>query len=1314
MTNTIAVMKGYIRVCLIIAHILNATVWTFAQTTPQFGLPGDFTPPFQYLNSVPNPGVDLDDDGVLDVVPSCSCAGVTSIIQNGENADDGFFYDQLIVASGVSGQNWSLNSFSNMLSRPPEEGLNGIFTFREIGQTGVYVLPFMHSEQEPYVATVYESSDPGTLYGPVLNQCFYPDPEILNLGDFYCDNEPDFDLEALVTSPYLGEGVPLIPLSDEWLFIRQEDGEEIISPVFSPSTLGQGTYTVQYTADFGPYAAPHTGCSRTVETALIIRSTTMACNSGLNVSINPNTCVATITPTLLLAGTPISDREYSVHVLASDGTDLGEQIPAEYAGEVVTGVLSDGCNGNFCTVPISVFDYHAPELIIPSDTILSCIAEVDTAVTGVAIAMDCDEWTLSFIDDYFETDCGVPKVELFRIWTATDASGNSTEMTQTIGIARGTQADLRFPVDVEIECSAWNENPFLAEASPEGAGIPNLVDIEHCGLLYTYSDDTIGLCGDVSSNFTILREWLVIDNCSNQIFSTDGVGNDNIQFIQVRDNTPPQMNVEDIEVSADISAIESGVGTCTSIGFIPPPALMDDCNDVSVRIFTPIGEAEYVNGVDGTQGANIPAPGLQMGDYLISYELEDACGNTSMYETHLTVVDVLPPIMICNGSIQLTLASGGTGILRAEDLDGGSRDNCCLESVLIKKMDEPDTAYREEIHLFCENDILDVVVRATDCSGNFNECIVEVVVLDPIPPQVVFAPADTLISCLDDYQLYYDSSFQEAQFIDNCDFTVEFEVEEYSSSCGLVRLDRVWTARDHGSNLPAVVTQIINFDRIHDYSLNIPADAEGGCMDFNLDSLELEERGCELFTVNTMEDTIYIDGGDYCYKIQRDYSIINWCEFSDASPLIELPRVQLNFLDTLADAYELYTDGDILYRNIPGGTVEIGESSGRYHYEQYFFVNDSAPPSFTAAPIPTGCITTNDCGSQLAYQFTVKDDCSFDNEVTYQFQNNGSLPELDSYGSLSQVNDTSFIISGSYPPGINNFVISLTDHCGNIRVYDRQFEVLDCVPPTIACVDTFVVELGDDGIEAIQLDQVVIAALDNCDDPLTSFSQFDHTVEMIFDCNAQGDSTVYVWATDDAGNQRNCPLVFQIRDSLEFCPKYYSLSGNVRRANGDGIPNATVYLYADSTFTSITDENGAYQFDHIVEGFNYRLVVTKNNNFGNGVSTFDLVKIHKHIIAVQDLDGPLEQIAADANASGIISTLDIIKLRKLVLGITNDIPENTSWRFIPDGFVFTNPDNPFEDNFPEQVSFDLDQEALQFDFTAIKIGDINQSANLQE
>jgi hypothetical protein len=131
----------------------------------------------------------------------------------------------------------------------------------------------------------------------------------------------------------------------------------------------------------------------------------------------------------------------------------------------------------------------------------------------------------------------------------------------------------------------------------------------------------------------------------------------------------------------------------------------------------------------------------------------------------------------------------------------------------------------------------------------------------------------------------------------------------------------------------------------------------------------------------------------------------------------------------------------------------------------------------------------------------------------------------------------------------------------------------------------------------------------------------------------------------------------------------------------------------------------------------FDLKPVKEDNPLNGVTTYDLVLISKHILGIAPLGSPYKMIAADANKSNSVTTFDIVEIRKLILGIYDELPNNKSWRFVPESHIFPNPANPFQGNnsplFPETLN-GVPYPASNQDFVAIKIGDVNNTVILDK
>jgi len=184
------------------------------------------------------------------------------------------------------------------------------------------------------------------------------------------------------------------------------------------------------------------------------------------------------------------------------------------------------------------------------------------------------------------------------------------------------------------------------------------------------------------------------------------------------------------------------------------------------------------------------------------------------------------------------------------------------------------------------------------------------------------------------------------------------------------------------------------------------------------------------------------------------------------------------------------------------------------------------------------------------------------------------------------------------------------------------------------------------------------------------------------------------------------------------------LTGSIKREDLVVIENVSVALSGAETTncsntncstpcsaTDLTGVDGIYQFSctACTTCNKVKVIPTRDDKHLNGVTTYDLVLISKHILGVEPLNSPYKMIAADVNKSGSITTFDILETRKLILGINSSFPNNTSWRFVDADFSFPDPINPFQSAFPEGINC-LSFPSPNNDFVAIKVGDVNSSA----
>lgn len=172
------------------------------------------------------------------------------------------------------------------------------------------------------------------------------------------------------------------------------------------------------------------------------------------------------------------------------------------------------------------------------------------------------------------------------------------------------------------------------------------------------------------------------------------------------------------------------------------------------------------------------------------------------------------------------------------------------------------------------------------------------------------------------------------------------------------------------------------------------------------------------------------------------------------------------------------------------------------------------------------------------------------------------------------------------------------------------------------------------------------------------------------------------------------------------------LSGRIKTENDLEIEDVEVFNNAAAnTFTMFTDANGLYEFAPAPSGSSFLIEPHKNVNHRNGVTSFDLAIIQQHIIGNISLDSPYKMIAADIDNSGAITSLDLWYAQQVIITTADTFPDNESWRFIPDDYIFSDPSNPFANTFPESITqSNVLVDMPNQNFVAVKVGDVNHTA----
>lgn len=169
-----------------------------------------------------------------------------------------------------------------------------------------------------------------------------------------------------------------------------------------------------------------------------------------------------------------------------------------------------------------------------------------------------------------------------------------------------------------------------------------------------------------------------------------------------------------------------------------------------------------------------------------------------------------------------------------------------------------------------------------------------------------------------------------------------------------------------------------------------------------------------------------------------------------------------------------------------------------------------------------------------------------------------------------------------------------------------------------------------------------------------------------------------------------------------------TISGKVTTAEGEFLSGVTVQLLnEEGTVVATATEVTNYRFDNLPTGVDYTLKISKVGAPLNGLSTFDVVLMHRHILGTHLLDDPYRILAGDVNGTNSLSIADIVEMKLLILAVRQNFSSGRNWGFAPAHYQFQNPNNPFGEVGNISNTIRLDGDVANLNYIAYKYGDLN-------
>ncbi|MBC7774580.1 MAG: DUF3494 domain-containing protein [Phycisphaerae bacterium] len=1077
--------------------------------------------------------------------------------------------------------------------------------------------------------------------------------------------------------------------------------------VASPYVLTR-TYTV---TDQGG----HTKTCVVTYTAIDQTAPTITCPAGISVSCTNNVPVPA--PTSLAT----SDNCGGVVTVIFVGDAISNQTCANRYTITRTYRASDFCgNSATCSQTITVNDITAPSITCPANVVVSCASNVPPAAPATVVATDLCGGTVTVVHVGDVTTPGAcpNRFTVTRTYRATDLCGNSATCTQTITVNDITAPIITCPVNVVVSCAS--DVPAPAPASVTASDL--------CGgavtVVFVGDVITAGIC---ANRFSIARTYRATDICGNSATC--------VQTITVNDIIAPTF----INPPANVTV------ECFLIPAIPPnPTASDNCTGPVTVIF--LGE--------------IQTPGICPILYTLvrTWRATDACGNSSTVSQTVTVQDTYAPqfnVPPVNVVLECNLLTNDDDYQEWLDNHGGAVIFDC-SAVTWTWMFSPLFNMPSECGGTSQRLIRFI---ATDQCGNSAFWDARFTIVDTTPPNFTILPENISIEC------WTGETFDDQ--LEN--FLVDYEV---SDDCGevvvnVVLLNKIFgcgdtytsvyqfRATDECGNttfvtatfgvidiLPPVIDSCPQGNVLLTCEFDIPAPNPAGVV---------AHDNCGTVTV-TVQDTFRYGVGCQYWPLTYAYTYAATDECGNVSLCYQSFQV----VDSIPPTY---TGPDTIYvlcvADLPG-PGDLGDVLAPYFVDNcYNIICVGEHVDTIGSNSVTFCVYFKDLCVNWADKITVtfiatggcKPLCTAPQEkwgdtgstikgmstteAIEQLTNKygavtaGDLGKTISVGSAAclQAFLPSHGHTNQFPHG--NFAFDNANECQIISpVLNTDGTLKNKLAANVLALQLniwFNLEFNDRNLGVQLLASLPPALIDQV---VLSKLEADHfNVQGLL--NLSNDYLAGVgFFPQNFGSPLNSALE-NVNSYWEDCQTNApstinaNVAGYLKTEPQDGLEGSKVQLLASNNAGPLpgllthSNDVGFYEFPEAVPILgNYTVIPTSEGLAPlNGVNTYDLILISKHILGWEPFNSPYKMIAADANKSGSITTFDIVEFRKLILGIYAVLPNNSSWRFVDKSFVFPDLLNPFSTTFPESKALEnIHVSQMKEDFVSLKVGDVNGSA----
>ncbi|BDS13802.1 gliding motility-associated C-terminal domain-containing protein [Aureispira anguillae] len=790
-------------------------------------------------------------------------------------------------------------------------------------------------------------------------------------------------------------------------------------------------------------------------TVVDINGNSSSCNGNIEV-------VDTVPPTMVCRDTTVCVSGGFVNVIAADvdggttdacglsaiqtinGTNNIIYTCADLGVQTVT-LLRQDINGNSatCTANVTVRDCTAPTAVCKTNYVAQVGANGFATVHAIDLDFgstdDCNIDSTTFrIDgqDSLTYSCNFIGTPMTVMFTVSDFSGNTDTCISTITIQDTVSPIARCGSSINAVLSA-STGQFVVPAFNLNSTINTSTD--NCGIatfLINGQAQATYDCSMLGANTAVLR---VVDQSGN--FDTCHA------TVNVQDITPPTATCQ---FTTNLTLDSTG-----SVSLLANNLIVSSSDNCGISSIQGNGQDTLIFTCDS------------IGNNQISVVVTDSSGNTFTCNAIVNVTDNINPTAICpTNPVPAYLNDNSIVWVTAAAIDSASFDNCQIIDYQINGTDS--VLYNcGQIGSYPS-----ATLTVIDSSNNSSTCIVDIDVLDTIPPvaqcssiTVTLSPAGIA---------YVGASDIDSLSSDNCgirEYLINNQLQD-TFDCSNVGITNtvVLTVIDQYNNASFCATNVTVEDRTPP-SIQCPLAA----VDFYLGAngvVNVDPR--DVATAN-----------DVC-------SILYWYINGAPDSTFDCSHVGIAQLVT----------------------IRVEDPSGNFaQCNAILNIRDTIPPTafcqnLTVALDSAGSVTVT--GADIGAFNT--DNCAIVDTLI-----NGQNSIVYTCDSIPASGDS--IVA----------VLTVTDAAGNQNTCQSTITLLDNIAPTVNCHDTVVAQLDPFGIAIVPAIHLVDNISDNC--TVDSFL-INGLASDTFDCSDVGaNNTVVLTVLDASNNQSNCTSVMQVVDN---------------------------------------------------------------------------------------------------------------------------------------------------------------------------------------